>query len=392
MEIVILLVLIVLSVLMLVAFLTLLNRNANIERLVLDQIAKNRDELSQNLKSSSDSLLSRFTDLTKMNEDKLEKVREAVERRLETLQQDNSLKLEKMRETVDEKLHSTLERRLGESFKIVSERLEQVQSGLGEMKTLASDVGDLKKVLTNVKTRGILGEVQLETLLEEILTTEQYEKNIATKKGSRDTVEFAIKLPGKEREAVFLPIDAKFPIEDYEKLLAAMDQANKTLIEEAGKSLENRIKGEAKNIREKYIDSPRTTDFAILFLPFEGLYAEVLRRPGLVDAVRRDTKIIVAGPTTIAALLNSLQLGFRTLAVEKRAGEIWNLLAGVKTEFGKFGDILEKTHDKLRQASDTIEEAARKSRTIEKKLRQVQELPNQNPTPSLENDNSDETL
>jgi DNA recombination protein RmuC len=280
-----------------------------------------------------------------------------------------------MRETVDEKLHSTLEKRLGESFKMVSERLEKVHQGLGEMQNLANGVGDLKKVLTNVKTRGTWGEVQLENLLEQVLTVDQYEKNIATKKGSRDPVEFAIKLPGRDNHPVYLPIDAKFPLEDYQRLQEAQEKANVLAIEETGKALENRVKLEAKNIKEKYIDPPFTTDFGILFLPTEGLYAEIIRRVGLCDSLQRDCRVVIAGPSTVAALLNSLQMGFRTIAVEKRASEVWTLLGAVKTEFGKFGDILKKTGEKLKQASDTIEEAERKSRTIESKLKKVQELP-----------------
>ncbi len=280
-----------------------------------------------------------------------------------------------MRETVDEKLHSTLEKRLGESFKQVSDRLEKVHQGLGEMQTLASGVGDLKRVLTNVKTRGTWGEIQLGNLLDQILVPDQYERNVITKKGSRDPVEFAIKLPGRDSAPVYLPVDAKFPKEDYERLMDAQDQANVVLIEEAGKAIEARIKFEAKNIRDKYVDPPFTTDFAILFLPIEGLYAEVLRRPGLCDLLQKEYRISVAGPTTFAALLNSLQMGFRTLAVEKRASEVWTLLGTVKTEFGKFGDILDKTKEKLQQATDNIELASKKSRTIETKLRKVQDLP-----------------
>jgi len=280
-----------------------------------------------------------------------------------------------MRETVDEKLHNTLEKRLGESFKLVSDRLESVQQGLGEMQALATGVGDLKKVLSNVKTRGTLGEIQLETLLDQILTPDQYAKNVATKSGSRENVEFAIKLPGKEDKILWLPIDAKFPKEDYERLVDAQEQANPDLVEELGKALEQRIKSEAKDIQNKYIDPPNTTDFGILFLATEGLYAEALRRPGLFESLQREHRVILTGPTTIAALLNSLQMGFRTLAIEKRASEVWNLLGAIKTEFAKFGDLLVKTHKQLAAASNTIEGATRKTRTIERKLRDVQELP-----------------
>jgi len=384
-----------------------------IERSLKDEIAKNREESTNNskqlreevrnsLKSSSDSLLNQMTNiselqegrfktfsgqlstLTQSNEQKLDKMRETVEERLKLLQEDNTKKLDKMRETVDEKLHATLERRLGESFKLVSERLEMVHKGLGEMQNLAVGVGDLKKVLSNVKTRGILGEIQLGNILEQILTTEQYAKNVATKKGSREHVEFAIKLPGKDDsgEVVYLPLDAKFPREHYDSLMSAYDHGDPAAVDEAGKLLEGNIKKFAKDIKDKYIDPPYTTDFGIMFLPVEGLYAEVVRRPGLIETLQRDFKIIITGPTTLAAILNSLQMGFRTLAIEKRSSEVWTLLGAVKTEFGKFGDILEKTQKKLQEASNTIEDAAKKSRTIERKLKDVQVLPSTE-TPAL---------
>ena len=376
------------------------------ERLVNGEISKNREEtntnarqvreeLNQSVHSFNDSVLARMaeianlqrnqldifstqlTSLTKTNDQKLEQLRKTVEERLLLIQQDNGQKLDQMRATVDEKLSATLEQRLGESFKLVSERLEAVHKGLGEMQTLASGVGDLKKVLTNVKTRGIWGEIQLGNLLEQILTPEQYATNVITKTGSNDRVEFAIKLPARDgRDSIiWLPIDAKFPIEDYERLIEAQDQANLIRIEELGKSLENRIKLEGKTIRDKYVDPPNTTDFGILFLPVEGLYAEVLRRPGLCELLQREYKVIVTGPTTLAALLNSLQMGFRTLAIEKRSSEVWNLLSAVKTEFGKFVEILEKTQKKLQEASNTIDTATRKSRTIVRKLKTVQTLP-----------------
>lgn len=376
------------------------------ERLVNGEIAKNREEsnnnarqvreeLNQSVRSFNDSVLARMAEianlqhnqldifatqlgsLTKTNEIKLEQMRKTVEERLLILQQDNGHKLDQMRATVDEKLSSTLEQRLGESFKLVSERLEAVHKGLGEMQTLASGVGDLKKVLTNVKTRGIWGEIQLGNLLEQILTLDQYCSNVATKAGSNDRVEFAIKIPARDGQntILWLPIDAKFPIEDYERLIEAQDQANLPRIEELGKSLENRIKLEGKTIRDKYIDPPNTTDFGILFLPVEGLYAEVLRRPGLCDFLQREYKVTITGPTTLAALLNSLQMGFKTLAIEKRSSEVWNLLSAVKTEFGKFVEILEKTQKKLQEASNTIDTATRKSRTIARKLKNVQTLP-----------------
>ena len=342
-----------------------------VERLVREEMANNRREFAQNINAFTDQLLK----LTDMNERKLEHVREVVETRLQALQEDNSKKLEKMRETVDEKLHSTLEKRLGESFKMVSERLEKVHAGLGEMQSLASGVGDLKKVLTNVKTRGTWGEIQLGNLLEQMLTVDQYERNVVTKQGSHDPVEFAIKLPGRDGKVVYIPIDAKFPKEDYERLLLAQDEGNVSLIEELGKTIENKIKMEAKKIRDKYIDPPQTTDFAIMYLPIEGLFAEVLRRPGLHEQLQRDFRISIAGPTTITAHLNALQMGFRTLVVEKRASEVWQLLGAVKNEFGKFGIMLENTKKKLDSASKEIEFAATKSRTIEKKLNKVQELP-----------------
>ncbi|GAB6154210.1 DNA recombination protein RmuC [Desulfosporosinus burensis] len=376
------------------------------ERLVNGEIAKNREEsntnarqireeLNQSVRLFNDSVLARMAEianlqrnqldifatqlgsLTKTNEQKLEHLRKTVEERLLLLQQDNSQKLDQMRSTVDEKLSATLEQRLGESFKLVSDRLEAVHQGLGEMQTLASGVGDLKKVLTNVKTRGMWGEIQLGNLLDQILTPEQYSSNVITKTGSNDRVEFAIKLPARDGQdnVIWLPIDAKFPMEDYERLVEAQDQANLARIEELGKSLEQRIKLEGKTIRDKYLDPPNTTDFGILFLPVEGLYAEVLRRPGLCEILQREYKIVITGPTTLAALLNSLQMGFRTLAIEKRSSEVWNLLSAVKTEFGKFVEVLEKTQKKLQEASNTIDTATRKSRTIVRKLKNVQTLP-----------------
>lgn len=336
-----------------------------------------RAELDTSIKNFGDSLDKRIAELMSKNDIRLEKIRETVENRMQLLQKDNSEKLEKMRETVDEKLQSTLEKRLGESFKMVSDRLEMVHKGLGEMQTLASGVGDLKRVLTNVKTRGTWGEVQLSNLLDQILTHEQYDKNVITKHGSADRVEFAIKLPGKDDHInqIWLPIDAKFPIEDYQRLITAQEKGSLEEVELAAKAIEVRIKGEAKTIFDKYIDPPYTTDFALLYVPTEGLYAEITQRRGLAETLQRQYRVIVCGPNTIAALLNSLQMGFRTLAIEKRSSEVWSILGAVKTEFGKFGDLLDKTNEKLKQASNTIEDAARKSRTIEKKLNRVQELP-----------------
>ena len=314
--------------------------------------------------------------LTKANEDKLAEMRATLEAKLKELQTGNEAKLEQMRLTVDEKLHKTLETRLGESFKLVSERLEAVHKGLGDMQTLAADVGNLQKVLTNVKARGTWGEVQLENLLEQMLTAEQYAKNVATKPGSSERVEFAIRLPGRtgDDQPVWLPIDAKFPREDYERLVEAEDRADSVAAEAAAKQLEIRIRDEAKKIHEKYIAPPHTTDFGLLFLPIEGLYAEVLRRPGLTDRLQREYRVTVAGPTTLAALLNSLQMGFRTLAIEKRSSEVWQVLGAVKTEFGKFGELLARTKKQLDTVSSTLGDAESKTRTIERKLRNVEQL------------------
>ena len=323
-----------------------------------------------------DSFAKQLRQLTQSNEEKLERLRETMQKQIGALQEDNSQKLESMRQTVDEKLHATLEKRLGESFQMVSDRLEQVHKGLGEMQTLAAGVGDLKKVLTNVKTRGTWGEIQLGALLEQILAPGQFEANVATKPGSAERVEFAIVLPGRaEAGCVYLPVDAKFPQEDYQRLLEAQEMADVMGAEAAARALEIRIKAEAKDIRDKYLSPPATTDFGILFLPVEGLYAEVLRRTGLYETLMREYHVTVAGPTTLAAILNSLQMGFRTLAIEKRSSEVWLLLSAVKTEFSKFGDILDKTNKKLQEASNVMDDAARKSRTIERKLKGVQFLP-----------------
>jgi DNA recombination protein RmuC len=315
--------------------------------------------------------------MAQSNEAKLERVRKVVEDRLQLMQKDNNEKLEVMRATVDEKLHATLERRLGESFKHVSERLELVHKGLGEMQTLASGVGDLKKVLTNVKTRGTWGEVQLGNLLEQIMTPAQYETNVAVRKRSNERVEFAIKLPNgpDERTPLWLPIDAKFPVEDYQRLVAAREAGDVDMITTVSRELENRVKSEARDIRTKYVAPPETTDFGILYLPTEGLYAEITQRPGLQEQLQQQYRVMVAGPSTIAALLNSLQMGFRTLAIEKRSSEVWQVLAAVKGDFSKFGDILEKTQKKLQEASNNIETAATKSRVIARRLDKVQDLP-----------------
>ena len=317
--------------------------------------------------------------LTQSNEQRFEQLRQSVEARLSAIQADNAGKLEEMRRTVDEKLHATLEQRLGDSFRLVSERLELVHKGLGEMQTLAAGVGDLKKVLTNVKTRGTWGEVQLAALLEQVLTAEQYGANVVTRPGSGERVEFAIRLPGQGGAAherpVWLPIDAKFPVEDYQRLVDAQERADPVAVEGAAKALEMRLRDEARKIRDKYVEPPHTTDFAILYLPTEGLYAEALRRPGLAEALQRDCRISLAGPTTLAALLNSLQMGFRTLAIEKRSSEVWAVLGAVKTEFGKFGDALESTRKKLELATRSIESAGVRTRQIERRLKGVEALP-----------------
>jgi DNA recombination protein RmuC len=335
-----------------------------------------REELSNSFKGFGDSVDKRMSELVNAQNKNMDKVREVVEKKLDFLQKDNSEKLEKMRATVDEKLHATLEKRFGESFKVVSDRLEAVHKGLGEMQSLAVGVGDLKKVLSNVKSRGTWGEAQLGNLIEEILTPDQYEKNVKTKKTSRESVEFAIKLPGNDDnlKQVWLPIDAKFPLEDYQRLVEAQEQGNLVLIEELSKALEARIKSEAKDIRDKYLEPPYTTDFGILFVPIESLYAEVLRRPGLFEQIRRELRVIVAGPTTTQVILNSLQMGFKTLTIQKRSSEVWNLLSVVKSEFDKFSDLLEKTHKKIQEAGNTIEAAVTKTRTIEKKLNNVQNI------------------
>lgn len=336
----------------------------------------NREDSAAALKRFADGMQQQLQTLTESSERKLAEVRATLETKLKELQVDNAAKLDEMRHTVDEKLHQTLETRLGESFKLVSDRLEAVHKGLGEMQTLAAGVGDLKKVLTNVKTRGTWGEVQLESLLEQMLTAGQYEKNVATVPGSAERVEFAVRLPGRgaDDRPVWLPIDAKFPREDYERLLEAQDRADAAGAEAAARDLETRIRSEARAIREKYIAPPYTTDFGLLFLPTEGLYAEVLRRPGLTDLLQREYRVTVSGPTTLTALLNSLQMGFRTLAIEQRSSEVWQLLGAVKTEFGKFGEVLARTRQQLETVSNTIGAAEVRTRQIEKKLRGVEQL------------------
>ncbi|MEY8875715.1 MAG: DNA recombination protein RmuC [Leptothrix sp. (in: b-proteobacteria)] len=363
-----------------------------------------RQELAQTLALQQQTLLTQtgeaartqiiqLRSLGEANERRLSEVRGTVDQRLAELQAGNERKLEQMRATVDDKLHATLEQRLGESFKLVADRLDLVHRGLGEMQSLAQGVGDLKRVLTNVKSRGIFGEVQLAALLEQVFTAEQYACNVATVPGSAERVEFAIRLPGRAAlgaasngassaaadpygdAPVWLPIDAKFPREDYERLLDAQDRADRDAAEAAGKALEQRIRDEARAIAAKYLAPPHTTDFALLFVPTEGLYAELLRRPGLVEALQRQHRITLAGPTTLLALLNSLQMGFRTLALERRSSDVWQVLGAVKTEFGKFGDVLAKTRKKLQEASNSIESAEVRTRAMARQLRSVEALP-----------------
>src|SRR6266496_4002348 len=340
-----------------------------------------RDEFSRNREEAGAAAKNQREELTRS----LESVRSAVDVRLRQLQEDNAKQIDKMRATVDEKLQGTLEKRLGESFKLVSDRLEQVHQGLGAMQQLASDVGGLQKVLTNVRARGGWGEMQLGALLEQVLTSDQFARNVKTRDESNENVEFAIKLPGEENGTpVWLPIDAKFPTEDYHRLLGAQEKGDLVAIDEAMKSLETQLRKCAKDICQKYINPPKTTDFALMFLPTEGLYAEAIRRVGLAEQVQRDCRVVFAGPTTLVALLNSLQMGFRTLAIQKRSSEVWNLLAGVKTEFGKFGEALSAVKEKIDQASRKIEDVDVRSRAITRKLRDVEELPS-NPQPLLNN-------
>ncbi|MFZ1244642.1 MAG: DNA recombination protein RmuC [Azonexus sp.] len=309
-------------------------------------------------------------------DERFEHLKIAVETRLTAIQADNAAKLEEMRRTVDEKLHATLEQRLGESFKLVSDRLEQVHRGLGEMQTLAAGVGDLKRVLSNVKTRGTWGEVQLSALLEQLLTADQFGCNVVTKPGSNERVDFAIRLPGKgDGAVVWLPIDAKYPIEDYQRLLDAQERGDPAAVEEASRAIETRLKNEAKSIHEKYVSPPHTTDFALLYLPLEGLYAEALRRPGLGETLQREWRVSLTGPTTLAAMLNSLQMGFRTLAIEQRSAEVWAVLGAVKTEFGKFGEALAHTRKKLEEASNSISKAETRTRQLSRRLKEVEALP-----------------
>ncbi len=363
---------------------TLLAQNGDTARTQNEQIDSFRTQLGAMqagmegaLRRVSDTLAEQLLKLSEANERRLNEVKQAVDARLAALQEGNEKKLEQMRATVDEKLHATLEQRLSESFKQVAERLEQVHKGLGDMQALARDVGALNRVLTNVKTRGVFGEVQLAALLEQVFIPDQYATNVATVPGSNERVEFAIRLPGRAQgEApLWLPIDAKFPREDYERLLEANERADAAAMEAAAKAIDTRLRLEARKVREKYLAPPHTTEFAVLFLPTEGLYAEALRRPGLVEALQREHRVMIAGPTTLLALLSSLQMGFRTLALEQRSAEVWEVLGAVKTEFQKFGDVLARTKKKLEEAGSAIESAEVRSRAMARQLRSVEALP-----------------
>jgi len=348
------------------------------DRSVRDEISNFRAEMKTGAHQERAELTVSLKSFSESVEQRMAAVGQLVDEKLKQIQQDNTRQLDKMRETVDEKLQSTLEKRLSESFKQVSERLEQVHQGLGDMRNLATGVGDLKKVLTNIKTRGTWGEVQLGAILEEILAPEQYAKNVRIHENSNDVVEFAIKLPGQgqqDGDHVLIPVDAKFPVEDYQRLLTAQENADAAATEEAAKFLETIIKKEAKDIFTKYISPPVTTDFGIMFLPSEGLYAEVIRRTALVQLLQREYHIQISGPSTFAAFLNSLQMGFRSLAIQKRSGEVWKVLGEVKTEFGKYGDLLDVVHKKLVHATDSMDDVRKRSRAIQRKLRNVQELP-----------------
>nr|WP_315022306.1 DNA recombination protein RmuC [uncultured Aminipila sp.] len=349
-----------------------------------DMVAGNQKESAEAQDMRLAQLNRQFNDMAMLNEQKLENIRKTMETRLAALQEENKNQLDQMRNTVDEKLQKTLEDRISQSFKLVSERLEQVYKGLGEMQALASGVGDLKKVLSNVKTRGILGEIQLGAILEQILSKEQYEENIRTKSSGTERVEFAIKLPGDQDGVVYLPIDAKFPGDAYTKLVEAYDSGNAAEIDEAAKNLERAIKKAAKDIHEKYVEPPATTDFAIMFLPFEGLYAEVVRR-GMVEVLQREYKISIAGPTTMAALLNSLQMGFKTLAIQKHSSQVWDILGAVKTEFDKFGNVLEATQQRINQANAELDKLiGTRTRSIQRKLRGITSLSELESTSILE--------
>jgi DNA recombination protein RmuC len=346
------------------------------------QAQQERAELARSMKSLEDALQTRLSELTGKTENKIETLRQTIDHQLQRIQEDNARQLDRMRETVDEKLQSTLEKRLGESFKQVSERLELVHQGLGDMRSLAAGVGDLKKVLTNVKARGTWGEVQLGALLEEMLAPEQFLKNVKIGEHSGDFVEFAIKLPGRTDapdDCVLIPVDAKFPVEDYQRLLEAQERADAAAAEEAVRQLEAAVRKSAREIAHKYLAPPRTTDFGIMFLPSEGLYAEIIRRTALINVLQREYHIVVSGPSTFAAFLNSLQMGFRTLAIQKRSGEVWKVLGQVKTAFGRFGDTLDQVRKKLEQAASTVDDAQKKTRTLSGKLKAVEVMPESEP-------------
>lgn len=379
MDLIYLVIIILLVIALLIAIIS--KRSSNDIQKIAELLKENRNEMDKSIGSKITESINiqqnQLTNLTNINENKLENIRKSVEDKLTLLQKDNNDKLEKMRMTVDEKLQGTLEKRLGESFKIVNDRLESVYKGLGEMQNLAQGVGDLKKVFTNVKARGYWGEIQLANILDQYLTQDQYLTNVKIKEKTNDFVEFAIKLPGKtnKNEFVLLPVDSKFPIEDYSRLVDAEDAGDVSLVNECRKSLENSIKNCAKAIYEKYIDPPFTTDFGIMFLPTESLYCEVVRNSALCEILSQKYRVVVTGPTTFVALLNSLQMGFRTLAIEKRSSEVWELLGVVKTEFSKFGTLLDKTNKKLQEISSTMDLASKKTRTIERKLKNVEALP-----------------
>ena len=415
MDITIVLLSIIVILLIVTIILIISRKKGNSEAILSDEFSKTRQELSSMLMQTRQELTNKInegsntqqlqlTNLTNINEaklennrknmeERLESIRKTVEQNLSSIQKDNNEKLEKMRVTVDEKLQGTLEKRLGESFKIVNDRLESVYKGLGEMQTLAQGVGDLKKVFTNVKSRGYWGEVQLSNILEQFLTVDQYECNVKTRPSSNDLVEFAIKLPGKnDSNFVWLPVDSKFPIEDYSRLVEAEEKADIDLIAESKRKLENSVKSFAKDIHDKYLETPYITDFGIMFLPTESLYCEVLKNTMLCESLSQKYRVVVSGPTTFVALLNSLQMGFKTLAIEKRSSEVWQLLGMVKSEFSKFGDILDKTNKKLLEISSTMELASKKSRTIERKLKKVEALPVSNEDNFYELDANNYTL
>jgi len=374
---------------------TLDNGQKYLEGLIKENIKNSREEtanlvstlgnaITSNINQmniAQQNLIKNFSDtvssLADKTEERLNKMRDTLESKLKDIQTENSLKLEQMRQVVDEKLQSTLNARISESFRLVSERLEQVHSGLGEMQTLMSDVGNLKKILSNIKTRGILGEVQLEGIIEDILAPGQFEKNVRVKPTSSETVEFAVKIPvenGSSGSYIWLPIDAKFPMDDFERLIDAEERGNSIETERLKKELENRLKQCAKDIKEKYICPPHTTDFAIMFLPAESLFAEALKRPGFIETLQRDYKVLITGPTTLSAVLSSLRQGFKIFAIERKAEEVWKLLGAVKTEIGKFAELLEKINKKLQEAQEAIESASKKTRTIDRKLKDVEQI------------------